>query len=62
MRGDHVVEMVLVSGRSVVGSAKTCRVAIIEKTKVMMSDGVTIGTLMRSAMVRSLAPSIRAAS
>lgn len=52
----------LLSGRSVIGSAKTCNVAISEKTNVMISDGSTIGILMRQAICTSEAPSSRAAS
>src|SRR5674476_1063962 len=60
--GVHVVEIVLVRGRRVTGSAKTWRVAIIEKTKVMISDGMTIGILIRQAIAVSLQPSSFAAS
>ena len=57
-----MVERLLVSGRSVVGSANTCSVAIIENSAVMMSAGMMIGTLMRRAICTSDAPSMRAAS
>ncbi len=57
-----MVEIALLSGRSVVGSANTWSVAIIEKTAVMMIDGVTIGILMRRATATCEAPSSSAAS
>ena len=52
----------MVSGESVCGSLKTCRVAMIEKTPVRTRAGAIIGILIRSAIWTCDAPSIRAAS
>src|SRR5262249_44204216 len=60
--GLHVDGSALVSGRSVVGSAYTWSVAMIEKTAVMTSAGATSGTLIRSASWSSEQPSMRADS
>src|SRR5690625_7465905 len=60
--GDHVVEIEFVRGRSSIGSANTCRVAMIENTAVMISEGRIIGTLMRVAIWISVHPSSVAAS
>src|SRR5690625_7874193 len=62
IRGDHVVEIEFVRGRSSIGSANTCRVAMIENTAVMISEGRIIGTLMRVAIWISVHPSSVAAS
>src|SRR5690625_6633453 len=60
--GDQVVEIEFVRGRSSIGSANTCRVAMIENTAVMISEGRIIGTLMRVAIWISVHPSSVAAS
>jgi hypothetical protein len=60
--GDQVDRTVLVSGRSVVGSLKTCRVAMIENTETRMIAGSSRGIFTRSASCSSEQPSTRAAS
>lgn len=52
----------LVSGLRVVGSLNTWRVAISEKKKVRISEGVTMGILRRRAICHCEQPSSRAAS
>ena len=54
---DRNDEIEFVSGLRVMGSANTCRVAIIEKIDVMMSEGRMIGTLILRATCTSDAPS-----
>ena len=60
--GVQVDDSELVIGASVVGSLKTCSVAMRENTVVMMSAGVTIGILIRQAICHSEQTSMRADS
>ena len=62
MYGLQVNVSELVSGRSVIGSANTCSVAIVEKKNVSTSDGRISGILIRSAIWVSVQPSSRADS
>lgn len=57
-----MVESELVSGFRVVGSLNTWSVAMMEKKKVRISEGATIGILIRSAICNCEQPSRRAAS
>lgn len=62
MSGTHVEEIALARGRSVVGSLKSCSAPSTEKSEHMTIAGRIMGSLTRSAVCSSPAPSSLAAS